>query len=278
MCKKTKNYSTVKIEFLSRCLLFVLAGILAAPTLSAQNIPSLFVVVDFMKVKPENHASYLQVEQEIWKPMHQERVNEGIIVGWYLYAVEFSGGMDDYNYVVITLYDNAEQLENPWRSDIPTKVHPGRKVEELMQRTYESRTHVKSELFFSIATAPEIPLERPAPYMQVNFMKVEPQMASEYEQLESEIWLPIHNESIRSGRTTGWGLWSSLFPRGSGRPYQYITLNAFSEYSYIFELDFSVPFNNIHPDKDYAKTRERTREVRKIVRTELWDLIDYVIR
>jgi L-rhamnose mutarotase len=273
--KKNRNKTAA---LLTRYCLWALLGFISTATLYAQGIPSLFVVVDFMKVEPENHSKYLEVEQELWKPMHQERINQGIIVGWYLYAVEFSGGNEGYNYVAITLYDNSEQLENPWRSDIPGKVHPGKKLEELMQRTYESRTNLKSELFYSIATAPEIPLEKPAPYMQVNYMKVEPPMQSEYEQLESEIWLPIHNESIRSGRTTGWGLWSALFPRGSGRPYQYITLNAFSKYSTIFDLDFSIPFNSIHPDKDYKETQERTWEVRSIVRSELWDLIDYVIR
>ena len=273
-----KNHSTSKAGLIQRSsLLFLLLFIISA-TLRSQGVPSLFVVVDFMKVESQHHASYLEVEQELWKPMHQERINQGIIVGWYLYAVEFSGGSDEYNYVVITLYDNAEELENPWRSDIPGKVHPGRRIEELMQRTYEARTHIKSELFYSIATAPDIPLENPAPYMQVNYMHVDPPRRTEYEQLESKIWLPIHNESIRSGRTTGWGLWSSLFPRGDGRPYQYITLNAFSEYSYIFDLDFSVPFNNIHPEKDFSETQERTWEVRSIVRTELWDLIDFVIR
>ena len=114
--------------------------------------------------------------------------------------------------------------------------------------------------------------------MQVNYMEVQPSLQADYEQLEKEIWLPIHNEAIRSGRTTGWGLWSALIPRGAGRPYQYITLNAFSEYSYVFELDFAIPFNNIHPDKDFTETTKKTRQLRKIVRTELWDLIDYTIR
>ena len=69
-----------------------------------------------------------------------------------------------------------------------------------------------------------------------------------------------------------------LFPRGEGLSYQYLTLNAFSEYSYAFELDFSIPFSNIHPDKDFADTREMTQQSRTIVRSELWDLIDFVIR
>jgi len=265
--------ATLKTYIACSVLLLVLPA-----AVRAQADTTLFVVVDFMKVQSQSHSRYLEVEQEIWKPMQQERIVRGTIVGWFLYAVEFSGSGDEYNYVTITLYDNPEELENPWMADIPGKVLPGMKPEEIMKRTYESREHIKSELYYSVATAPQIPLEKPAAYMQVNFMKVAPDMHAAYEALESEIWLPIHNESIRSGRTTGWSLWSSLFPRGAARPYQYITLNSFSEYSYIFELDFSVPFRSIHPDVDYNEMQERTWQTRTIVRTELWDLIDYVIR
>lgn len=244
----------------------------------AQGSAPLFVVVDFMKVESQNHSTYLELEQEIWKPMHQERINQGIIAGWFLYAVEFSGSSDEYNYMAITLYDNADKLENPWSAELPGKVHPGMKTEEIMKRTHASRDLVKSHLCYSIASAPKIPLDKPAAYMQVNYMKVDPETRSEYEQLETEIWFPIHNESIRSGRTAGWSLWSMLFPRGDGLPYQYLTLNAFSEYSYAFDLDFSIPFSSIHPDKDFSDTQEKTWQSRTIVRTELWDLIDYEIR
>jgi L-rhamnose mutarotase len=265
----------------SRSMNFFLAitwFLVSATTIFAQGNESLYVVVDFMKVESRNHATYLEVEQDIWKPMHQERISQGIIAGWFLYAVEFSGSSDEYNYVAITLYDNAEKLENPWAADIPGKVHPGINTDEIMARTYESRTHVKTHLCYSIATAPRIPLDKPAAYMQVNFMKVDPAMRSEYEQMETEIWFPIHTESIRSGHTTGWSLWSMLFPRGDGLPYQYLTLNSFSDYSYAFELDFSIPFSAIHPEKDFADTQQKTRDSRIIVRTELWDLIDYAIR
>ena len=263
---------------LARFWLWIIMFSITATAAFAQGRASLFVVVDFMKVQPQNHASYLEVEQEIWKPMHQERINQGIIVGWFLYAVEFAGSSDEYNYVLITLYDDADKLENPWNADIPAKVHPGMKTEEIMERTNKSRDHIKSHLCYSIATAPRIPLEKPAAYMQVNYMSVPPPMSADYEQLETEIWFPIHSEAIRSGQTAGWSLWSLLFPRGAGLPYQYLTLNAFSEYAYAFELDFSIPFNNIHPDKDYLETLEKTWGTRTIVRTELWDLIDYLIK
>ena len=268
----------MKNSHIAKFCLWMLISLTFSTAVTAQVRPSLFVVVDFLKVQPEKHTSYLEVEQKIWKPMHQERINEGIIVGWFLYAVEFSGSDDEYNYVAITLYDDAEKLENPWAADIPGIVHPGMKPEEIMKQTYESRDHIRSQLCYSIAAAPEIPMEKPAAYMQVNYMKVEPSLSSQYEQLETEIWFPIHNESIRLGRTAGWSLWSMLFPRGDGLPYQYLTLNAFSEYEYAFELDFSIPFSHIHPDKDYAEIQDKTWKTRTIVRTELWDLIDYVIK
>lgn len=259
-------------------LCFIAAYSLSLPAAYAQTIPSLFVVVDYMKVKPENNSRYLEVEQGIWKPLHQERVNQGTIVGWYLYAVEFTGTGEEYNYVVISLYDNVEYLENPWKPEIPAKVHPNKKLNEIMEQTYQSRENVKTELYYSVATAPKIPLEIPASYLQVNYMQVESGKQSEYEQLESEIWLPIHNESVSSGRTTGWGLWKSLFPRGAGQKYQYITLNTFSKFPYIFELDFSIPFKNIHPERDFADVSQKTQQARTVVRSELWNLIDYVIR
>ena len=273
---KTSHLQKAAVRLFLVCFTLCILS-LYTPTFS-QTIPSLFVVVDFMKVEPDNQTKYLEVEQDIWKPMHEERVKQGIIVGWFLYAIEFSGTGDEYNYVAITLYDNSENLENPWKPEIPAQIHPGLTIDNIMEQTYNSRENIKTELFYSIATAPGIPLENPAEYLQVNYMNVDAGKESVYEQLETEIWLPIHNESITTGRTKGWGLWRLLFPRGAGRPYQYITLNTFSEFSYIFENDFSIPFSNIHPDRDFAEITQQTQQARTIVRTELWDLIDYVLR
>lgn len=266
--------------FSMRINLFFLLILLIVQTTSAdaQVNPSHFVVVDYMKVSPANNVAYLSTEQELWKPMHAERIKQGIIVGWYLYAVQFAGTGSEYNYVVINVYDKASNLENPWNADITNKIHPNLSIDKIIERTQSVRETVKSELHYSVATAPEVPLDKPAQYMQANYMQVTPQRQTEYEQIETEIWLPIHNQSIESGRTNGWGLWKRLFPRGAGQDYQYMTLNTFSDFSTILGLDFSVPFNEIHPDKKYELVLEKTQQARTIARTELWDLIDYVIR
>ncbi len=245
---------------------------------SVRAADPVYVVVEYLKVKPEDHLKYLEVEQKIWKPMHQERIRQGIIASWTLYAVEFTGSSDSYNYVAITTYNDPKNIENPWNADIPAEVHPNMSLAEMMERTNKSREIVSSELYSGVAAIPEIPFKDPAEYIMVNFMKVEPGKNSEYESIEKDVWKPIHEESIRSGKTVGWGLFSALFPRGAGRDYQYLTLNTFSDYSYIFGLDFSIPFKAIHPDKDYHEMTRKTREVRTIVQTELWDLIDYAVK
>ena len=274
MSSKTNQMS--KARTLS--LILALLGLIMSFNAYTQTIPSLFVVVDFMKVDPADNTKYLEVEQNIWKPLHEERIEQGIIVGWFLYAVDFSGSGDEYNYVVINLYDDADNLENPWNAEIPQTVLPEIPVDEILKRTRETRENVKTELFYSIATAPDIPLEVPARYLQVNYMRVDPGQQSAYERIESDIWLPMHNELIETGRTIGWGLWKSLFPRGAGRPYQYLTLNTFSEFSFIFDLDFSIPFQKVHPGDDFAEISSATQGLRTVIRTELWDLVDYAIR
>jgi len=61
------------------------------PSAYSQNVQKpLYAVADYMKVNPENINNYLELEQRIWKPMHAERVRLGIILGWYLYAINFT--------------------------------------------------------------------------------------------------------------------------------------------------------------------------------------------
>jgi len=263
-----------KHYFLGAMFLLMTTGF----NLYGQVSPSLFIVADYMKVPPEKLNEYLQVEQTIWKPLHRQRINQGIIVGWYLYAVNFAGTESEFNYVVLNLYDDQEHLESPWSADILAEVHPKLEAQDIMAQTIKCRENVRSELFYSIVVAPEIPLARPASYLQVNYMNVAPGNQSDYERLEKDIWQPVHNEMVSSGRTAGWGLWALLFPRGADLPYQYCTLNAFSDFSYVFDLDYSSSFSKTHPDLDPSEIASETQDSRTVVRTELWELIDYEIK
>lgn len=72
----------------SLLLLVVLVAMLPNTALHAQMI----ALIDYMKVPEGGDAEYLKVEQEIWKSMHQEWVNQGKMTGWYLWSIPYPGG------------------------------------------------------------------------------------------------------------------------------------------------------------------------------------------
>ena len=80
-----------------------LAGTLV-PTASTQSgdAPKRYLQATFMKVNPGMGAAYRALERDLWKPVHQERVNRGLIRSWAVYGVHLPGGTVDYDFVVLT--------------------------------------------------------------------------------------------------------------------------------------------------------------------------------
>jgi hypothetical protein len=102
-----------------------------------------------MKVNPGKEADYLKAEQEMSKPLHQERIKEGQVRWWYLFALRFPSGTEEkYDYVTINGFDQFGQLENPYANadKLLAKVHSGMKVDEIIDRTEKTRNLVRSEV------------------------------------------------------------------------------------------------------------------------------------
>ena len=80
-----KKKQSIKINRILAAFIVSIGFLLASvPVQAAEPV---YVVVEYLKVKPEDHMRYLEVEQKIWKPMHQERINQGIIASWSLQPV-----------------------------------------------------------------------------------------------------------------------------------------------------------------------------------------------
>ena len=87
-----------------------LAGALV-PIASTDTKPAKYFQVDYMKVSPGKEADYLKVEKEMWRPLHQERIKQGLSRSWSLYALQFpSGTGEKYDYVTVNAFDQFGQL------------------------------------------------------------------------------------------------------------------------------------------------------------------------
>jgi len=117
---------------------------------SPQTKPPKYLEVDYMKVQPGKDSDYLRVEQETWKPMHQERIKKGELRSWALYGVRFPFGTDEkYDYITVNTFDRFGQLENPFADlgEIFKKVHPNMKADDLEQQTNATRHLIRSEVW-----------------------------------------------------------------------------------------------------------------------------------
>jgi hypothetical protein len=139
----------------------VLAALVAGSWVSAEFVgiqePPPIMIVNFMKVPPGMAGDYVQFETEIFKPIHEDRIQHDEMESWHLYGVRFPSGAEaPYDFVTIDVYSTWDQSEGigarPWR-EIISAVHPDMDLQELPRRIREARTVAQSQLWRKIDEA-----------------------------------------------------------------------------------------------------------------------------
>ena len=131
---------------------FLLAGTLIPNVLTQPTTPKYFLV-DYMKVDPGDESEYLKLEEDVWKPLHQELIKNGILKSWSVYGVEFPSGTDEkYNFLTINVFNSLQDYEKRSSSfgSVFPKVHPNKKVDDVLSQTFKTRRLVRSELWVLI--------------------------------------------------------------------------------------------------------------------------------
>lgn len=119
----------------------------------------------------------------------------------------------------------------------------------------------------------------PVSYLKVDYMKVAPGKTAEYLDVEKTIWKPIHRERVKAGKITGWYLYSVMYPAGTSAEYNYVTVSIFDKFTQTEEEYPQEHLKMAHPgvtDKKMDEMMARTIAARELVRSELWQLNDWV--
>ncbi len=244
----------------------------------SQVNPKAYLKIEQMKVEPENWRKYIDVEQEIWRKVHEKRMEAGLIEGWYLYSIAFPGGsLHDYNFATVTRINKFENLVGSYPTKVFTEALPGMSMVDIENRTYASRTLMNRNILALIDEISDIenPTE-PSKYSVVNYMSVKPENIDRYIKLERETWKPIHEELIQTGIMHSWSLYSVYLPSGSKHKINFITIDEFKSFS-----DLENPYSHEVLKKVYKRKKLRAiekelRRFREVVHTEVWELVDYV--
>ena len=228
------------------------------------------VIAAYMNVKTST-ADYLEVENT-WKKIHQKAIDEGYLNGWQLWRKMHVGTGDPYQFITLQWYDD---YKHSFGSDVPEgwmqSLFTDEEWEALYDRTLASRDYVKEEVSNLVVMVDN---PQPVKYLVVHRMKVLPGMASEYVNMETEIFKPFHEELIRRGALAHWGLWN-IWPFQEGEC-RYVTVNGFADLDQLTSDYPSISVEELGLDYTMEEISELSQKTRIMAQDELWMLVDSV--
>ena len=107
-------------------------------------------------------------------------------------------------------------------------------------------------------------------YLSVECMK---SRTADYEQLERDVWKPMHQHLVDMGQRASWALYRVVYGDRSRCDYFTVTTHI-SAGQLHEEPDYAAAFAAAHPNADVGKAMKKTFEAREIVSAELWVQID----
>lgn len=113
------------------------------------SAPSRYLSMDYMKVAQGKNPDYLMLEDEIAKPIHQERIKQNRMAGWEVYSLILPSGMHyGYNFATANHFKELEHFEFGFNEEIIRQtMGKNSNVPELFETIYNTRDLIKVELW-----------------------------------------------------------------------------------------------------------------------------------
>ena len=129
-----------------------LAGTLV-PSAQTQSAKRHFLRIDYMQIPSGQSLRYRNLEIELWKPVHQARVDKEYITSWRLYGHHLPGGASDYQYVTVTEFPSLQAMDELHYPELFQEVHGADYDTSITKQTEESRRLTHTDIWALIDSA-----------------------------------------------------------------------------------------------------------------------------
>jgi hypothetical protein len=273
-----------KILRLTLSLLALLCATIHSRSVVAQTQePPKYALLEYMKIEPGKAADHRKLVQEIWAPIHRERVRAKLIRSWALWGVLYPGGTSrEYDLVAITLYNNFKDLENSYPAEVFTRVHPKLSRDEIGARTTAARKMVRTEVATILDSAVPGPEDAraqaaaPAKYARLDYKKVEFGKGNDYVRNERRYYKPFWQEHVNQGLLRAWAALGVRFPGGSEREYGFITIQLYDKFEHLERPSAAPIWTKVHPTVKSEDLTAQMNAISRTARSEVLTLIDRV--
>lgn len=231
--------------------------------------------IDYLDIERQELSNFQNEIETVLKPIQQARINSGNLKYWYVYRVLYPGSQDtDHNFVTVSICNKVCSFENI--EDQLTGILSTNEIENLLSRYKEIMIPEFSELWRINNSVLNNDQSEPARYFMLDYMNVGPGSEYTYQMMEDENAKPIHEYRMENDNMEGWELFHLILPRGEEYGYNFATGNYYNDLS-----DLEFHFNEeilrqSRPDANVAEFFENVEDVRDLVRSEVFELVDYV--
>ena len=219
-------------------LVTLLALFLVGNILLAQDNEE-YLIFEFMKVDNEQQSDYGEVEA-FWEKIHAQRVKNGDIVGWDLWALGPGGEDQGFQYLTVTVHkDPVSMFKGPGNfAETVQAAYPDMTPEEMtkkMDKTAKSRD-LAVRIYLQSVNQTEGEFDMPiGTVASIDLMKVNLGSYSAYEKAESEVFKPDHQRQVDADLKESWSLLRFMSPIGSDTYASHITVNMYRDYDQVFK-------------------------------------------
>ena len=240
---------------------------------------SQIVEIDFMRLPADGSRSeYLEVEK-LWKPVHQEYVNRGELLGWYLYEIPYPGGTDaEYHFATVRLYKDMAQAGNQMNNLMATiqKVYANEDIDAYAERTGKSRDLIKTYSFYNWESFFAENTDAPAKYVTMVYFNIPMKKWDAYQDMEKNYYHPAHKAEIKADLRQGWAGLHLRRPMGMSMPFQFVAVDFYKDYAQYIKPTPEGLFKDVMTKEKMAEREELFYKTAELVKLEEWHLIDYV--
>jgi len=122
--------------------------------------PSNFLMMDYMNVRLGRELEYQMLEDEVAKPLHEQRVERGNMEAWEMYQLIAPGGIHyGYNFATGNYFSDLKHIEFGFTDELIRSQNPDVNLMEFFEHIWSTRDLVRSEIWQRIdfISAPDEP-------------------------------------------------------------------------------------------------------------------------
>jgi hypothetical protein len=123
------------------------------------------------------------------------------------------------------------------------------------------------------SNAPSAAANQPK-FMMVEFMKLEPGKENDWVKLERETWKPMHEMRVKDGSILSWAAINQVMPGDESNGPVAATVTTFRGWPDPTKIDWVGLIKRAHPQTQPDTIFNQAESARKIVRSEIWQVID----